>query len=64
MVFITENADRGGIQGKMLALPDRQPDPAHRKRAQELPVRKQGNRSVHRAEAGQHPIRALGNLFH
>lgn len=61
---VVEHADRSGIQGKVPARPDREPDPTYCQRAQELTVREQGNRSIALAQTCQHPVGALGNLLY
>ena len=61
-MLVSENAQRCGIEQKVLRLPDRQSDPSRGEHASEVSVRKEGDIAIHHAELGEEALGALGNL--
>ena len=61
-MFVTEYADRSGIQGEMLAFLYRQTNPTRRERTQKLSMRKQGYGSVHRPKRGNYSVCAFRKI--
>ena len=60
--FAAEKAERRRAEQEMLPFDHRQPDPSHGQDTPEMAVREERDVSIQRAEPGDEPVRAVGNL--